>query len=122
MRFMSSEKEELLKQSITLLIENSGLSTGEIGYEELHEGRHCWTRNLETNFRYMQVMALDEAEFPGDYAILWGRHPRRDQSAYCDEFDARSYGDLDHVLAFFKSWLIDLKEWHEPLEVSPSKK
>lgn len=122
MRFMSSEKEELLKQSIALLIESSGLSAGEIGYEELHEGRHCWTRNLETNFRYMRVMALDEAEFPGDYTILWGCYPRRDRSAYCDEFDAQSYGDLEYVLAFFKSWLIDLKEWHEPLEVSPSKK
>ncbi len=119
---MRNEKEELLKQSITFLIESSGLSTVEIRYEELSGGRHRWTRNLETNFRYMRVMALDEAEFPGDYTILWGRYPHADRSAYCDEFDAQSYGDLEYVLAFFKSWLVDLKEWHEPLEVPLSKK
>lgn len=116
---MNSEKEELLKQSINLLIEGASLSPTEIRYEEEHRGRHTWARKVERNFRYIQIIALKECEFPGDYTISWGRHPGENQSDDCDEFDARSYGNLEHVLVFFKSWLIDLKEWHEPLDFSP---
>ena len=116
---MKSEKEKLLKQSITLLIESAGLSPDEIAYQELSGGRHRWERGIDKSFRYMRIMALDESEFPGEYTILWGRYAKGDPSANCDEFDARSFGNLEYVLAFFKSWMIDLKEWHEPLDISP---
>lgn len=116
---MRSEKEEILKQAIAELIAQAGLTSDEIVYEEGHGGRHVWTRKVGKCYRYMQMMALEDTEFPGIYTILWGRYSKGDQSAMCDEFDARSYGRLDYVLVFFQYWLIDLKEWTEPLGMLP---
>ncbi|HNG93214.1 MAG TPA: hypothetical protein PLB32_10480 [Acidobacteriota bacterium] len=62
---MSSKKEEILKQAIAELIAQAGLTSDEVVYEEGYRGRHFWTRKVGRCYRYMQMMALEDTEFPG---------------------------------------------------------
>lgn len=101
-----------LEQVVTALLREAGVT--EPTPSSRHGDHRWWDRQIGHVRRHMKLVPImddgDEGKFMGRYSVLFGQYTGSGQTDR-ENFDARRWGELDEVLDYVRTWLV---EWAGP--------